>query len=68
MRERGRLLERERERNTDVPKLYAYNECGHSVRGSFILRLTYIDPPYDIMAYQRLLKDLMMTKFFSVIA
>ena len=32
LRERGRLLNRERE--TDVPKLYAYNECEHSVMTS----------------------------------
>ena len=31
VRERGRLLEREREKKTDVPKWYAYNECEHSV-------------------------------------
>ena len=38
VRERGRLLKRERERGggmrereTDVSKLYAYNECEHSL-------------------------------------
>ena len=44
MRERGRLLKRERERegserNTDVPKLYAYNEFEHSVK---FLLITYV--------------------------
>ena len=34
VRERGRLLKRERE--TDVPKLYAYNECEHSVSDMLI--------------------------------
>ena len=33
VRERGRLLKRERERETDVPKLYVYNECELSMPG-----------------------------------
>ena len=38
MREGGRLKERERERRgreTDVPKLYTYNEYEHSVDSTF---------------------------------
>ena len=31
----------ERERKTDVPKLYAYNECEHSVSVVFTLHLGY---------------------------
>ena len=37
VRERGRLLKRERERETDVPKLYVYNECELSMPGWHIL-------------------------------
>ena len=31
-RKRETFNERERERKIDVPKLYAYNECEHSVK------------------------------------